>query len=215
MPKIDRHGKAAILNAQQITKLFEAFGSDRDRALFGCCLYLGCRISEACSLQTIDVYSPGGEVRSQIQIRRAATKGKQETRTLDTHPQLLQLLEAHRPGKTWVFQSRSHHWKHIDADSADWILREACRKAGLEGVSTHSFRRTALTAMSNAGVPLRVIQEVSGHHSLNELQKYLEVSEEQRRSAIATLNFHHFGIDTFSDIAAGSIATASVFMGDS
>lgn len=203
MPKIDRHGKAAILTQEQINQLFLSFDSDRDRALFGCCLYLGCRISEACSLQTEDCYAAGsvarshfendftakGEVRSQIIIRKAATKGKQATRTVDTHPKLLQLLELHRPGKLWVFQSRNHHWKHLDADSADCILRKACQKASLEGVSTHSFRRTALTAMSNAGVPLRVIQEVSGHRSLNELQKYLEVSEEQRRSAIASLKF--------------------------
>lgn len=189
MPKIDRHGKAAILTQKQLEELFLSFSSDRDRALFGCCLYLGCRISEACSLQTVDVYSSNGEGRSQIQIRRSATKGKQETRTIDTHPKLLQLLEVHKHGKIWVFQSRSHHWKHLDPDSADWILRQACKKAGLEGVSTHSFRRTALTAMSSAGVPLRVIQEVSGHHSLNELQKYLEVSEEQRKSAIASLKF--------------------------
>lgn len=205
MPKIDRHGKAAILNVEQLTKLFEAFRADRDRALFGCCLYLGSRISEACSLQTVDVYSPGGEVRSQIQIRRSATKGKLETRTIDTHPELVKLLEVHKPGKVWVFQSRCHHWKHIEPDSADWILRQACFNAGIEGASTHSFRRTALTAMSNAGVPLRVIQEVSGHHSLNELQKYLEVTEEQRKSAIQKLNFHHFGKDTFPDKVVESI----------
>lgn len=200
MPKIDRHGKAAILDGYQLSKLFEAFGSDRDRALFGCCLYLGSRISEACSLQTADCFTASGEVRSQIIIRKAATKGKQATRTLDTHPDLIKLLEVHRPGTLWVFQSRNHHWKHLDADSADWILRQACKKAGLEGISTHSFRRTALTTMSSSGVPLRVIQEVSGHQALNELQKYLEVSEEQRRSAIASLNFHHFGKDTFSDM---------------
>lgn len=189
MPKIHRHGKAAILTQEQINQLFLRFDSDRDRALFGCCLYLGCRISEACSLQTTDCYGAEGTARSQIIIRRAATKGKQATRTIDAHPHLIQLLEMHRPGKLWVFQSRNHHWKHLDADSADCILRKACQSAGLEGVSTHSFRRTALTAMSNAGVPLRVIQEVSGHRSLNELQKYLEVSEEQRKSAIASLKF--------------------------
>jgi integrase/recombinase XerD len=189
MPKLDRHGKAAILTQEQLTRLFEGFRADRDRALFGACLYLGCRISEACSLQTFDCYSDSGEVRSQIIIRRSATKGKQATRTIDTHPKLTELLQKHNPGKQWVFQSRCHYWKHIDSDSADWILREACTRAGLEGVSTHSFRRTALTAMSSAGVPLRVIQEVSGHRSLNELQKYLEVSEEQRRSAIASLQF--------------------------
>jgi integrase/recombinase XerD len=43
--------------------------------------------------------------------------------------------------------------------------------------------------MSNAGVPLRVIQEISGHKSLSELQKYLEVKPEQKKGAIAALLF--------------------------
>lgn len=59
---------------------------------------------------------------------------------------------------------------------------------GIEGASTHSFRRTALTQMSDAGIPLRIIQEVSGHRTLDELQKYLEVKPEQVRGAIAALS---------------------------
>ena len=68
-------------------------------------------------------------------------------------------------------------------------MREACDQVGLEGVSTHSFRRSALTAMSTAGIPLRVIQQISGHRNLQALQKYLEVSEQQVKSAIAVLEF--------------------------
>ena len=41
--------------------------------------------------------------------------------------------------------------------------------------------------MSNAGIPLRVIQEISGHRNLEELQKYLEVSDSQVLGAAATL----------------------------
>jgi integrase/recombinase XerD len=41
--------------------------------------------------------------------------------------------------------------------------------------------------MSNAGIPLRVIQEISGHRNLEQLQKYLEVSEEQVLGAASSL----------------------------
>ncbi len=34
---------------------------------------------------------------------------------------------------------------HIHPDHAAYILRQACQKLDIEGVSTHSFRRTALT----------------------------------------------------------------------
>ncbi|WP_084668903.1 tyrosine-type recombinase/integrase [Spirulina major] len=64
------------------------------------------------------------------------------------------------------------------------MLREATQKAGLAGISTHSFRRTALTRMHNAGVPLAVIKELSGHRTLAALQRYLEVEPEQMMGAI-------------------------------
>uniref|UniRef100_A0A0C1QR59 Integrase n=1 Tax=Tolypothrix bouteillei VB521301 TaxID=1479485 RepID=A0A0C1QR59_9CYAN len=41
--------------------------------------------------------------------------------------------------------------------------------------------------MSNAGIPLRVIQEISGHRNLEQLQKYLEVSSEQVLGAASSL----------------------------
>lgn len=58
----------------------------------------------------------------------------------------------------------------------------------MRGGSTHSFRRTGLTQLSNAGIPLRVIQEISGHNNLEQLQKYLEVKPEQVRGAVAALS---------------------------
>jgi integrase/recombinase XerD len=44
-----------------------------------------------------------------------------------------------------------------------------------------------LTMMSNRGVPLRVIQKISGHSSLEVLQRYLEVSDEQIGAAVGLL----------------------------
>ena len=37
------------------------------------------------------------------------------------------------------------------------------------------------------GVPLRVVQKLSGHRSLDTLQRYLEVSDQDKRDAIKHL----------------------------
>jgi integrase/recombinase XerD len=42
--------------------------------------------------------------------------------------------------------------------------------------------------MSNAGIPLRVIQKLSGHRSLAVLQEYLEVGDAQVRGAANSLS---------------------------
>ena len=190
--KVHGHGQAKILTSTEIKKLFsEGFLTARDRALFGFCLYTGCRISEACSLVTDDIYCNRQylEARSVVTIRKGNTKGDEATRQIDTHPKLKALLESYVPGDRHVFPGRHRHHGSINPRSADEILKTACDRVKIEGVSTHSFRRTALTRMSNAGVPLRHIQEISGHKDLATLQKYLEVSPEHRKSAIAALNF--------------------------
>jgi integrase/recombinase XerD len=42
--------------------------------------------------------------------------------------------------------------------------------------------------MSDAGIPLRVIQQVSGHRNLQHVQNYIEVREEQVLGAVSALS---------------------------
>lgn len=189
--KIAGHGQAKILSAVEIEQLFkDGLATNRDRVLFGLCLYTACRIAEACSMYTGDVYNDKGVVRCHILLRKQNTKGRVSTRSMRTHPRLGEMLREYHPsaGKVYLFAGR---WGrgHIHPKAADKLLRSACLKVGLVGVSTHSFRRTALTTMASAGIPLRVIQEISGHSSLTALQRYLEVSDEQVSAAIDALKF--------------------------
>jgi integrase/recombinase XerD len=62
-------------------------------------------------------------------------------------------------------------------------IDQAFDRLGIIGASSHSWRRTALTMMHLAGIPLRVIQEISGHKDLKSLQAYLEVSEDEIKNA--------------------------------
>ena len=188
--KINRYGQAKILTQPELELLFnEGFQTSRDRAVFGVCLYTACRIAEACSLLTKDVFNFQARLRTHLIIRRTATKGQLDTRTIPVLEDLRLLLQAHQPnaGTTYLFPGQ---WgkSHLHPDSAARILRCACQEVGFEGVSTHSFRRTALTQMSDTGIPLRVIQKISGHRSLNQLQAYLGVKPDQITGAIASLS---------------------------
>ena len=181
--KIDGNGQAKILNQNEIRLLFtEGLMTPRDRALFGVLLYCGCRVSEALALTTDDFR--GGVVT----LKKATTKGKTGTRSIPLHPQLKEYLEAYHPKPGILFPGR-HGKGHMTRAAADLILKSACERLGLIGVSTHSFRRTALTNLHNNHVPMRVIQQISGHSSLQTLQRYLEVDPEQTLAAIATLQF--------------------------
>lgn len=187
--KINRHGKAKILSQSEIQLIFsQGLNNDRDRAVFGVCLFSACRIREAVTLLTEDIYTRSGTVRPCLILRKENTKGKLATRSIPVIEDLRRILTNYYPlaGNPYLFGGRSHG--HISHDSAARILRQACQRVGIIGVSTHSFRRSALSQMSNAGIPLRVIQEISGHRNLEQLQKYLEVTDEQVLGAAATLS---------------------------
>ncbi|MBD0387023.1 MAG: site-specific integrase [Nostoc sp. C3-bin3] len=186
--KINRHGRAKVLTQQEIQLIFsDGLDNGRDRTLFGVCLFSACRIRECCTLLTQDIYTSKGSVKPRLIIRKSNTKGKLATRSIPVIEDLRRLLGEYYPlaGDVYLFPGRSDG--HISEDSAARILREACKQAGVIGVSTHSFRRTALTQMSNAAIPLRVVMEISGHRNLEQLQRYLEVSDEQVLGAAASL----------------------------
>lgn len=188
--KINRHGKAKILSPDEIQRLFSVgLTTFRDRTLFSVCLFTACRIQEAVTLRTRDIYTAGGRVQEEMIFRKSNTKGKLSTRQIPVNEDLRIILNAYYPeaGNPYLFAGRDPN-KHLHWDTAGNILRRALERAEIEGAATHSFRRTALTEMSNALIPLRVIQEVSGHRNLGQLQAYLEVKPEQVRGAIASLS---------------------------
>lgn len=187
--KINRHGRGKVLTQSEIQLIFSrGLDNHRDRTLFAVCLFSACRIRECCTLFTQDIYTPKGNVRPRLVIRKANSKGKLATRSIPVIEDLRRLLVEYYPqaGEIYLFPGRSDG--HISEDSAARILRGACKQAGIIGASTHSFRRTGLTQMSNAGIPLRVIQEISGHRNLEQLQRYLEVTDEQVLGAAASLS---------------------------
>lgn len=180
--KVKGNGRAKILTQAELDRLFDrGFVNSRDKLLFAIAYYCACRISEALALTTDDL--AGGVVT----LRKVTTKGKSATRTLPMHPKLNKYLETYNPPVDGLlFPGRSGD-KPLTRAMADLILKQACKRVRIRGASTHSFRRTALTNMSNKRVPIRVIQEVSGHKSLTALQRYLEVKPEQVVAAIALL----------------------------
>lgn len=186
--KRNRYGRAAILSQSEIQLLFsDGLQTVRDRALFAVMLFTACRVREACTLLRGDVFDKAGRVFPVITFRKSNTKGKLATRTIPVNEELRQILLHYysEAGTVYLFPGR---FDYLKPDSVDDILRKACYQVGLEGVSTHSFRRTALSLLSANREPLRVVQEISGHRDLGQLQKYLEVAPEQVRVAVAGLS---------------------------
>jgi integrase/recombinase XerD len=187
--KIDRHGKAAALTADQFQALLEAAPSPRYRALWAVQRWTAARIGEALALRWADV------IGAQVTYRRATTKTK-TTRQVPQGPSLQAELEAYRqawaaehgaePGPTdALFPAPGRlTCEPQSRQAADKALRTTCARLGLEGVSLHSFRRTAAQDAVSRGLPLHVVQALTGHKSLGSLGEYLQASQAEVLVAI-------------------------------
>jgi integrase/recombinase XerD len=187
MAKVDRRGAAATLSADALNALLEEAPSPRYRALWAIQRWTAARISEALALRW-------GDLNGVVTYRKGNTKTK-TTRQVPTAPQLEAELQAYRaawtaehghaPGRDeCLFPAAGSTTTPQTRQAADKALRQTCTRLGLEGVSTHSFRRSLATAAVRRGVPLNLVQQITGHKSLGSLGHYLEADETEVLAAI-------------------------------
>ena len=195
MPKINRFGKAAILEDKDYLKIRKFIKDKKYKLLFDIARYTGERWGAICQLSVLDIWDDRWQVRDCITFRaitrKATTKGKRKTRSCPIHPQLRELLEAYRPDEAscWLFPSKTDITSPLPLRTADAMLRRAVEEAGLshKGISSHSTRRTFITRLWEKGVDLHTIQELTGHSDTKTLRGYIETSEERISKAIAVL----------------------------
>jgi integrase/recombinase XerD len=173
--KVDGHGQAKILTDAELEQLFEVgFQTLRDRALFAICMFTGSRISEALQL-TAEM------VKGQfITFTRDTRKGKTATQQVEIIPALRSFLEdwqrsGDMPESGYLFKSRrGGKSPFMSRANADLILKQACERVELEGVSTHSFRRTYITKLREKGYSPAQIQKRTGHKRRENLMHYFD-----------------------------------------
>jgi integrase/recombinase XerD len=187
-------GQAKILTPDEIKTVFKILKNERNCALFALGIYSGLRIGEIITLKRNQLFTKDGGVRNVLKVVRLKRKSTVYS-DIPIHPKLRDRLDAYRKAvedearSKWLFPSEVSETGHIERVRAHYILRAAFDSLNLQDASTHSMRRTCLTNMSRAGIPLRTIQEISGHASLGQLQEYLAVDPADKQKAISALKY--------------------------
>ena len=167
--KRNREGQARNLTSEHLGTIFAELPSDKWRAVFAIAYFTGSRISEVLSLDVGDVAT------DRISFRRENTKTKK--------PRVAMVVEALRPFLAAYDAPQSgylfpaHHngdGGHLSRQAADKVLRDACELAGLDGVSTHSFRRSFATNLHKQGYSLAKIARLLGHSSASMTARYID-----------------------------------------
>ena len=188
--KSNRYGQSRVLSTNELDLLISKLPEQHHQIVAEICRRTGCRIGEATQLTWGMVSSAATTFPKEV------CKGKLAGRQVPMTKPLWEALCSWRAA--WVVRQGREPvagdyvvpgrfaGSCLSTRSFMDALERAAAESGLEGVSSHSFRRSALTSAHNAGVPLRVLMALSGHKSMSALQRYLEVTPAQREAAAAS-----------------------------
>lgn len=183
-------GKARVLTPKEIESVFRQLATIRNQTLFALGLYTAARIGEIIRLEQSQVFTDEG-VRYLLTLERLKKRGTVYS-DIPLHPKVRKFLGEYKKvvqQDRFLFPSSQSISGHLSRQQAQEIFEEAFRILKLENGRTHSMRRTSLNTMNQSGVPLRTVQEISGHSNLSELQGYLDVAPEDTHKAIHTLKY--------------------------
>lgn len=69
-----------------------------------------------------------------------------------------------------------------------WPLWNACRKAGLRDIGWHTARHTFASHLVMRGAPIKAVQELLGHSTIEMTMRYAHLSPDARREAVQLLD---------------------------
>ena len=84
----------------------------------------------------------------------------------------------------WVFYhpETGHQFKDL------WLgLQKACKKAGVENVTWHTFRHTFATRLNRRGVDIVTVKELLGHSDIKMTIRYAHSNRDEKIRAVKCL----------------------------
>jgi integrase len=180
--------QAKTLSAAQLSQLLacvarQARDPHRDAVILLLSFRAGLRAQEIAGLTWSDVTDAAGAVASILTIPKQIAK-KGHGRTLPVHPALQHALRALQACHTSAAADPvvcARNGEALSANAVAQHLRRLYLQAGLQGCSSHSGRRTFITALARTanrhGCSLLDIQKLAGHRFLSTTLPYIEPSD--------------------------------------
>ena len=109
-------------------------------------------------------------------------------RSLTLPPESCRLLlqwreQCPQTRRGWLFPGQAG--QPLSVRGAQTAISKLADRVGAAGVTSHSFRQSALTAAHQAGLSLREVAEISGHQSLAALERYLDQDAAREKAEAA------------------------------
>ena len=183
--KINRQGKSRTLSTEELDLVNNYLPTEKHKLISLVLRKTAGRISEVVALRYENLTA------TTILIPKDITKGKLKPREIPISKDLFLKLQEWKINcmnqgeevspKDFIFKGRNGH---ITTRAFQKVLSSAVLKADLKGFSSHGYRRSSLSAGSDAGIPIRHLAELSGHQSMAVLQEYLTVKRSHLEKAV-------------------------------
>ena len=165
--------------------------SARNRALLMTTHLSGMRVGEVASLRNNDVLDVDGNIRTEIRLSAEQTKGN-EARVVFVNDKLRKELELYIcfMDKSKInpllkfFYSQKRTSDGFTANTLTQFFHYLYKRAGVDGASSHSGRRTFITNLASKGVGVRVLMSLAGHKNISTTQAYIDVNDDMKRKAV-------------------------------
>ncbi len=188
--------QAKVVSPRELRRLLDHVShsrhAERNRVMVLLSFKAGLRAVEIAGLRWSMLTDASGELADFIALPNRVAKGKSGGRIIPMHPELSEALAALRDARPDMVRADwpvaySERGGYSANSVAVWFY-ERFREIGIEGASSHSGRRTFVTAAAKkiveAGGSLRDVQELAGHTSLATTQRYIEGDTEAKRNVI-------------------------------
>ena len=189
--------QAKVLSRKELQRLLDRVTHgrhpERDRVMILLSFRAGLRSKEIAGLTWSMITDASGTLGDTIALPNRASKGRNGGRAIPLHDELrdaLAALMAARPDKVRADRPVIYS-ERADGYSANavavWFF-EKYREIGIEGASSHSGRRTFITALAKkiveAGGSLRDVQQLAGHASLSMTAAYIEGDSQAKKNVM-------------------------------
>lgn len=185
--------QAKTLNQQELRRVLDYTAtrkhSTRNRVLVLVSFLSGMRVGEIASLRYSDVVSSDGTIKNEIYLTAEQTKGS-EGRTVFVSDRLRKELESYiviyKPINTnrKFFYSQKSTSDGFTANTLTQFFHYLFKRAGIDGASSHSGRRSFATNIASKGVGIRVLQKLLGHKNIQTTSVYIYASDDMLRKAV-------------------------------
>jgi integrase/recombinase XerD len=159
----------------------------RNRMILLFSFWAGMRVGEIASLRVGDVVDANGKVKAEIKLSPAQTKGRY-ARVVFLPEKLRLELQAYADIRAVQDRKQSFFLtaggKSFSANVMTQHFFWLYRKAGIEGASSHSGRRTFITTLASKGIGVRVLASLAGHRNISVTQRYIDVNDDMKRNAV-------------------------------